>query len=129
MKKYINKVIYISPSDFNGKSERIQLAQLGSYEKVSTWIKKEQLIQEFFFIVVECQVLEGKRCNYLIDVKGNEYVEIKTPNFNYNFYINKDNKEMKFKVINDNKEINDQILSVYATGGKTISFNLQLDNG
>ena len=125
----VNKVISISPSDFNGKSERIQLAQLGSYEKVSTWIKKEQLIQEFFFIVVECQVLEGKRCNYLIDVKGNEYAEINTPNFNYNFYINKDNKEMKFKVINDNKEINDQILSVYATGGKAISFNLQLDNG
>ena len=123
----INKVISISPSQPDGKKDRIQLAQLGSEEKANTWIKNEQIIYEYFYIVVECQIEEGKRCNYLLEIKGEEYAEINSPNFNYNFYINEDNKEMKFKIINDNEKNNNQILTVFATGGKKIDLNLKTD--
>ena len=36
---------------------------------------------------------------------------------------------MKFKVLNDNENSNDQILTVYATGAKKISLNVETDKG
>ena len=125
----INKIMAISPTDLNGEEDRIQLAQLGSEEKVNTWIKKEQFVHEFIYIVVECQNYEGETYNYLLDIKGEDYPEINTPNFIYNFYITKNNKEMKFKVLNDNEDSNDQILTVYATGAKKISLHVETDKG
>ena len=60
-------------------------------DKVTTWIKKDQLDtnKEFVYIIVECQIEEGKTCNYLIDISGEDNMVFNSPNFNYNFYVNK----------------------------------------
>ena len=99
-----NKVMSFTPKDSQGRTGRIQLAQLGNDDEVETWIKKEQLDtnKEFVYMVVECQVAEGETCDYSIDIFGKEAIEFDSPNFVYNFYVNKDNKVMTFKV--NNKE-------------------------
>ena len=127
---FSNKVISFSTEDDQGKTDRIQLAQLGTQEEVISWIKKDQLAtnKEFLYIVVECQIEEGKVCNYLMDIKGEENITFNSPNFNYNFYVNEKNQEMEFIVFND-KPNKGQILTVYATGGKPISIKIELDNG
>ena len=126
----INKIVSISLNDVEGKTDRIQLVQLGTEDKANTWIKKEQISgSDFVNFVVECQIYEGKTCNYLLDIKGEDYAEINTPNFDYNFYINGGNKEMKFRISNDNEENNNKILTVYATGGKSVQLTLKKEDG
>ena len=127
---YTNKVISFTSKDSQGRVNRIQLAQLGVENKVTTWIKKEQLDtnKEYVYIVVECQIEEGKTCNYLININGEENMVFNSPNFNYNFFVDKKTQEMTFKVLNNNSK-EDQILTIYATGGKIISLKAEIDNG
>ena len=126
----INKVISFTPKDSQGRTNRIQLAQLGIDNNVKTWIKRDQLEtnQEYLFIVVECQIKEEERCNYLLDINGEDNIIFKSPNFNYNFYVNNQNQQMSFRVLNSGSNRN-QILSLYATGGKPIKLNLKTNNG
>ena len=126
----INKVMSFTPKDSQGRTGRIQLAQLGNNDEVETWIKKEQLDtnKEYVYMVVECQVAEGETCDYSIDIFGKEAIEFDSPNFVYNFYVNKDNKEMTFKV-NNKESYKDQVLTVYATGGKLITIKVDFDYG
>ena len=126
----INKVISFTPTDIQGKTDRIQLAQLGLEDKVKTWIKKEQLESGkiFFYIVVECQIEDSKRCSYLMDISGEKNIVFDSPTFNFNYYVNNNNEEMKFRVYNDGPNRN-QILSLYATGGKTITLSGITNNG
>ena len=126
----INKVISFTPKDSQGLTNRIQLAQLGIDTSVKTWIKREQLEanQEYLFIVVECQVKEDQRCNYLMDINGEDNIIFKSPNFNYNFYVNNQNQQMNFRVLNSGSNRN-QVLSLYATGGKSIKLNVKTSNG
>ena len=126
----INKVMSFTPKDSQGRTGRIQLAQLGNNDEVETWIKKEQLEKnkEFVYMVVECQVEEEKKCDYSIDIFGKETIEFDSPNFVYSFYVNKDNKEMTFRV-NNIESYKDQVLTVYATGGKLITIKVDFDYG
>ena len=126
----INKVISLTPTDNLGKTDRIQLAQLGIEDNVKTWIKKEQLEKnkEYVYFTVECQIKDEEKCNYLIDITGQANIEFDSPNFNYNFYVNKKNQDMTFKVFNYNSNNKNQILTVYATGGKLMTMKLEFDN-
>ena len=127
-KDNINKVISFSPTDSDGRKDRIQLSQLGTETNSTTWIKKDQLTSEYLYVVVECQIEEGKTCDYLMDINGNENIVFDSPNFNYNFYVNKKNQQMKIKVLRDESSKN-QVLSVYAIGGKTIVIKVETDRG
>ena len=120
---FYNKILSFSTSDQNGKKNRIQLTQLASENSIIIWIKKEQIKEKgFIYMVVECDINYGETCNYLIKLNGYESGLIKSLNFNYNYYVNKDNKIMEFKIENDLETKNEeQIITLYAYGGKNIS--------
>ena len=121
-----NKIMYFSPESSNAKENTIQLAQSGVEDSVNIWIKKEELKNNYLFTTVECQIGEEEKCDYLIEFWGYKYVVIDSTAFNYNYYVNKDNKEMQFAIKNDLdiSEIKDQILTLYANGGKDINIKL-----
>ena len=123
-----NKILYFSTSDKNGKKNRIQLAQLGSNNSTSIWIRKEQINEKnFIYMTVECDINEEEKCNYLIKLNGAQTGLIKSLNFNYNYYVNKENQIMEFKIENDiNLKNLEQIVTLFAYGGKNI--NLIINN-
>ena len=121
-----NKIIYFSPDNRNSKENRIQLAQTGVEDSVNIWIKREELTNNFLYATVECQISEEEKCDYLIEFTGYKYVVIDSTGFNYNYYVNDKNYEMKFAIKNDLNiiDINDQTLTLYANGGKDINIKL-----
>ena len=128
-----NKVISISTSDENGKENRIQMTQLGIEKSVNLWIKKEQIQNNYLYAIVECDIKGDEKCNYLMDFSGSDYASMKSSVLNYNYYVNKENKEMKFRISNDlslkSTENSNKVLTIIATGGKNIKLNLKDQSG
>ena len=126
----INKNLYFSPDGPTGKRE--QLAQSGVSKSVIMWIKREQLKTTSLYTTLECQILNDKKCSYSIQITGYNYTIIDSYIFNYNYYVSEYNKEMKFRINNDLgiERTKDQILTLYANGGKKIKLFLSncIDN-
>ena len=120
----INKNLYFSPDKPNGKRE--QLAQTGVSNSVVMWIKKEQLKTNTLFTTLECQIPNEQYCSYSIQFTGYSYAIIDSYIFNYNYYVSEKNKEMRFRINNDLgiEKTKDQILTLYANGGKKIKLYL-----
>ena len=120
----INKNLYFIPGGVNGKRE--QLSQSGVAESVTMWIKKEQLESNYLYVTLECQIHDGEKCSYSISFEGYSYAIIDSYIFNYNYYVNEKNKEMKFRINNDLgiEKTKDQVLTLYANGGKKIKLYL-----
>ena len=54
------------------------------------------------------------------------YYQIESAIFVHNYYVSEENKQMKFRINNilDLSETSDQVLTLYATGGKKINLAL-----
>ena len=120
-----NQIIYFSPTNEDCKTNRKQIGQSGRSEKAHLWIKKEQLEnRDTFYISVQCQ--EGRTCSYDIEFTGYEFPQIRSAIFVHNYYVSKENQVMSFRINNtlDLSETSDQVLTLYATGGKKISLSL-----
>ena len=119
----INKILYFSPND-DAKDKRAQLAQTGGEFSTSLWIRKEELTQKKIFATVECQ--SSGDCSYLMEFKGYRYILMDTSLFSYNYYVTEKNEKMTFSIKNDLQisETSDQILTLYANGGKQIRLTL-----
>ena len=126
----INKNLYFTPEGVNGKRE--QLAQSGVANTVVMWIKREQLQSNNLYTTLECQIPDEQQCSYSIQITGYNYAIIDSYIFNYNYYVSENNKEMKFRINNDLgiEKTKDQILTLYANGGKKIKLYLSncIDN-
>ena len=122
-----NQILYFSPTDADGIENRLQIGQKGDGANVTMWITKEQFENnKFFYTTVECQVKDGGRCNYEVDFIGYKYISIDSCIFTYNYYVSAKNKKMTFAINNDIgiSSTSDQILTLYANGGKKIKLTL-----
>ena len=121
-----NQILYFSPTDSSGKENRLQLGQSGEGTNVTMWITKQQIENNNFYVVVECQDEEKDRCNYLLEIVGYKYVVSDTCIFTYNYYVSANNKVMVFAINNDLGfgDSDNQILTLYANGGKDIKLTL-----
>ena len=122
-----NQILYFSPDNANCKANRKQIGQAGKGNTVNMWIKKEQLEDnDYFYIAVECQVKQNEKCNYVLQFTGYEFPQIESAIFVHNYYVSEENKQMKFRINNilDLSETSDQVLTLYATGGKKINLAL-----
>ena len=121
-----NKIIYFSPNNEDAKEDRIQLTQIGIEKEVTMWIKKDELSKSSLYVTVECQIGENEKCDYNINFIGYKFAVIDSLVFNYNYYVNKNNKRMEFAIKNryDSSEIDHKVLTLYANGGKEINLTL-----
>ena len=122
-----NQILYFSPSSEDCKTNRKQIGQSGKGDTVNMWIKKEQLEnKDYLYTTVECQVKGNEKCSYVIKFTGYEFPQIESAIFVHNYYVSEKNEQMKFRINNtlDLSETSDQVLTLYATGGKKISLSL-----
>ena len=106
------------------EANRLQLAQSRFGDTVTMWIKKEQIENKLLYYTIECQNEDS--CKYKIDIFGYDLIQIDSYNFNYNYYVSKNNQKMEFRINNnlDIEKIQGQIITLYATGGKDIKLSL-----
>lgn len=90
------------------------------------WIKKEQFENQNMYTTVEWQVNEGKTCNYDIKFAGYDTININSLIFTCNYYVSENNTKMEFSIVNDLgiSQIDGQVLTLYANGGKKIYITL-----
>ena len=120
-----NQILYFSPTSEDCKTNRKQLGQSGRGPKAKMWLKKEQLLgQDYLYASVQCQ--DTQICNYDLEITSYEFIQIESTIFVYNYYVSKENKVMSFRINNtlDISETSDQVLTLYATGGKKIGLSL-----
>ena len=119
----INKILYFSHKK-DAKENRVQLAQTGGEYSVSLWIRKEDIESNMVYATVECQTKLD--CSYFMEFKGYRYILMDTSLFSYNYYVSKKSESMTFSIKNDLQisDTNDQILTLYANGGKNIRLTL-----
>ena len=120
--KVENQIIY-----FNRNNKRQQLAQKGYGLDNVLWLKRDQFeAYNGVDIEVQCQNNDGK-CDYTLLFSGHEEILIETSSIVYNYYINKDNQVMDFKLVNEieNLESQDHFLTFYATGYKPIDIQIK----
>ena len=123
-KKSLNQILYFSTSDPLGIENRGQMNHDILENITYMWIKKEQFQNAInkFYIAVECR---ETTCDYDLNIYGQDYIEIKF-NFEYSYYVGKNNKEMIFRIKNDleKNDINSKILVFYGLGENNLSFNI-----
>ena len=126
-KDLTKQIMSFSPTDPLGKENRLQLGQSANGKKVSMWIKKEQFANNYLYTTVECQVEDEEKCDYNIQFVGYKHIKIESSVFTYNYYVSENNKVMDFSINNDLaiSETSDQILTIYANGGKKIKLTLK----
>jgi hypothetical protein len=120
-----SQILYFSPTSEDCKTNRKQIGQSGRGKKAKMWIKREQLQnQDYFYTSIQCQ--DGQFCNYDLEITGYEFPQFEHTIFVHNYYITEENKKMTFRINNtlDLSETSDQVLTLYATGGKKISLSL-----
>lgn len=126
--KLPNQIIYSSQEDSVGISNRTQLAQGGSSLSNVMWIKKQQINNNnYIFIPIQCQTREGNNCSYEFNISGHDLIEIDNTSFAYNYYVSSGSEVMEFRITNNfynEPNINDLILTLYATGTKEIKLIL-----
>ena len=125
---YFNRsqILYFSPTDENGKKDRLQLAQEGVGQNVTMWIKKEQISENNakLYIAVECQ---EEDCGYKLVFSGYGAAQFENSAFSYTYYVTKHNTKMLFRIRNNVKifEMLGEVLTLYATGNKYTSMTLK----
>jgi len=124
--KLPNQILYFYRKDFNGKKERIQLAQRGSQINNVMWIKKEEFGNNDLYVDAQCQNKEGK-CEYTIKFSGHDEALISGSILVYNYYVNNGNKEMEFKIKNEVgvEDTSNNVLTLYAIGEKRINLKVK----
>ena len=124
-----NQDIYFSPTSEDGKTDRLQLGHSTLGNHTEMWIRKEQFEKEevvdYFFVTVQCQ--EEESCCYDLQITSYKIPQIETSSFVHNYYVSENNTEMKFRVKNNLEvtEVSDQLLTVYAIGGKNVNISLE----
>ena len=122
----LTQVIYFSPTDPNGKENRLQIGQTSLGKNVTMWIKKEQFSESGYklYTTVECQ---EESCGYRILYSGYNAVQYDQSAFVHNYYVSNNNTEMLFRIKNDFKiyEMFGEALTIYVTGSKFVNLTLK----
>jgi len=115
-------ILYFSPTDENCIKDRLQLTK-GNLIQNEMWIKKDQFKGGSLYFVIECY--EPTTCGYSLEISGDRSV-IFDKMTTYSYYVSEGNTKMLFKFVNEYDYSVDEVLTLYATGGKPI--NLFLDS-
>ena len=122
----ITQVLYFSPTDPNGRENRLQLGQESFGRNVTMWIKKEQFSQigSKLYTTVECK---EESCAYRLIFSGFNSVQFEESAFVYNYYVSEHNKQMLFRIKNDFKiyEMFGEVLTLYAGGNKFVNLTIK----
>ena len=121
-KNNLNQILYFSNTDPEGDKNRDQI----SYEQLSNssyiWIKKEQFEKNNFYLIVECW---EDSCDYDLNIYGQEFIEVDKIDFEYSYYVGKNNKEMEFKIKKDIIDDSTKNIVFYGFGDDNLSINLK----
>ncbi len=113
--------LYFSPTNEDANENRLQLTWGNSYQN-EMWIKKEQFMNDKFFVAVECY--QEENCNYELEFSGHSSITFESMT-SYSYYVSKDNTNMIFRFLNEQQSVNES-LTLYAIGSKDV--NLFLSN-
>lgn len=100
--------------------ERKQLSQ-SLNDKTVMWLTKEQ-IKKNFFITVECA---STPCNFSLEIAKKDVAELPF-NEQYSYYITEQNKEMKFKLLKNEKKLEGEyLLEIWSKGNYDVNTGIE----